>query len=71
MLVVVKKSFLDLCGLSEHVFAFEEVREYQIGMVERFFIWFGLLFVVEELHGEYKIGVKQFFVHDLLTVNDL
>jgi hypothetical protein len=45
-LIIIEKDFINLSGLSEHVFTFDEVIEYQIGVLKRLLVRFGSLFVV-------------------------
>jgi hypothetical protein len=45
-LIIIEKDFMNLSGLSEHVFAFDEVTEYQISVLKRLLARFGSLFVV-------------------------
>ena len=67
LLIIIEEGFVNLGGLSEDVFTFDKVTEYQIGVVKGLLIGFRLLFIVEELHGQHKVGIQEFLVHDFIN----
>ena len=67
LLIIIEEGFVNLDGLSEHVFTFDEVIKYQIGVVKGLLVNFRLLFIVDELHSQHNVGIQEFLVHDFIN----